>query len=56
MATITLTLSALLALLFGILILIWPRSLNYFIAVYLILVGILGLFGGYYAGDLWPFY
>jgi hypothetical protein len=32
------------ALLFGILILILPRLLNYLIAIYLILVGLTGLF------------
>jgi len=31
------------SLLFGILILIFPKFLNYFIAAYLIIVGILGL-------------
>lgn len=34
----------LIALLFGILILILPRLLNYLIAVYLILIGLSGLF------------
>ena len=34
----------LLALLAGILILVMPRVLNYVVAVYLILIGILGLF------------
>jgi hypothetical protein len=34
----------LVALLFGILILILPRLLNYLIAIYLILVGLAGLF------------
>jgi hypothetical protein len=34
----------LIALLFGILILILPRLLNYLIAIYLIFVGIVGLF------------
>ena len=34
----------LIALIFGILILLVPRILNYLIAVYLILVGIIGLF------------
>ncbi|HXL71602.1 MAG TPA: DUF3096 domain-containing protein [Rhizomicrobium sp.] len=32
------------ALLFGILILILPRLLNYLIAIYLILIGLVGLF------------
>ena len=31
------------ALIFGILILIFPKSLNYLIAIYLILVGLIGL-------------
>ena len=30
----------------GVLILIIPRLLNYIIAIYLIIVGLLGLFGG----------
>ena len=34
----------LIALIFGILILIVPRILNYLIAIYLILIGIIGLF------------
>ncbi len=34
----------LVALLFGILILILPRLLNYLIAIYLILIGLVGLF------------
>ena len=36
-----------LALVVGILILLVPRLLNYFVAVYLIAVGILGLMHGY---------
>lgn len=36
-------LSPLTALLFGILILIFPKFLNYFIAAYLIIIGLLGL-------------
>ena len=35
--------SPILALIFGILILIVPRFLNYFVAIYLILVGLIGL-------------
>ena len=35
--------SPLLALIFGILILIVPRFLNYLVAIYLILVGLIGL-------------
>jgi hypothetical protein len=34
----------LIALIFGILILLLPRILNYLVAIYLILVGIVGLF------------
>jgi hypothetical protein len=34
----------LLALLFGVLILILPRLLNYLVAIYLILIGLTGLF------------
>jgi hypothetical protein len=34
----------LVALIFGILILVIPRALNYLVAIYLILVGILGLY------------
>jgi hypothetical protein len=41
-----LTLAPIVALLAGIFILIMPRLLNYIIAIYLILTGLLGLFGG----------
>ncbi len=34
------------ALIAGILILIMPRLLNYIVAVYLIVIGLIGLFGG----------
>ncbi len=37
------TLQPLVALIFGILILIMPRLLNYLIAIYLIVVGVVGL-------------
>ncbi|HEY4442759.1 MAG TPA: DUF3096 domain-containing protein [Steroidobacteraceae bacterium] len=40
-----LTLAPLVALVAGILILIMPRLLNYIVAIYLILTGLLGLFG-----------
>ena len=36
----------LIALIAGILILIVPRLLNYIVAIYLIVIGLLGLFGG----------
>jgi Protein of unknown function (DUF3096) len=42
---ITLSLAPLVSLLAGVLILIAPRMLNYIVAVYLIVVGVLGLFG-----------
>ncbi len=42
---ITLSLAPLVSLLAGVLILIVPRLLNYIVAVYLIVVGLLGLFG-----------
>lgn len=38
------TIQPLVALLFGILILILPRLLNYLIAIYLIVIGLVGLF------------
>jgi hypothetical protein len=41
----TLTLGPLISLIAGILILIMPRLLNYIVAVYLIVIGIVGLFG-----------
>jgi hypothetical protein len=37
-------LAPILALLFGILILALPRFLNYFVAIYLIIIGLFGLF------------
>jgi hypothetical protein len=41
----TLSLGPLVALIAGILILVVPRLLNYIVAVYLIAIGLLGLFG-----------
>ena len=41
----TLSLAPLVSLIAGILILIVPRLLNYIVAIYLILIGLLGLFG-----------
>jgi len=41
-----LSLAPLVALLAGILILVMPRLLNYIVAIYLIVTGLLGLFGG----------
>ena len=43
---INLSLAPLVALLAGILILVMPRLLNYIVAIYLIVTGLLGLFGG----------
>lgn len=42
---INLSLAPLVSLLAGVLILIMPRMLNYIVAVYLIVVGVLGLVG-----------
>lgn len=40
------SLAPLVSLIAGILILIAPRLLNYIVAIYLILIGVIGLFGG----------
>jgi hypothetical protein len=42
---ITLGLTPLVSLIAGILILIMPRLLNFIVAVYLIVIGLIGLFG-----------
>ena len=42
---IHLSLTPLISLLAGILILVMPRLLNYIVAIYLILIGLVGLFG-----------
>lgn len=41
----TLSLTPLVSLIAGILILIVPRMLNYIVAIYLIVIGLIGLFG-----------
>jgi hypothetical protein len=41
-----LTIGPIVSLLAGILILVMPRLLNYIVAIYLIIIGLLGLFGG----------
>lgn len=46
---LTLSLGPLVSLIAGILILVMPRLLNYIVALYLIIMGLLGLFG---AGSL----
>jgi hypothetical protein len=43
---LNLTIGPLVALIAGILILAIPRLLNYIVALYLIVIGLLGLFGG----------
>ena len=43
---VNLSLAPIVALIAGILILVMPKLLNYIIALYLIVVGLLGLFGG----------
>jgi hypothetical protein len=47
--TITLGLTPLISLIAGILILVVPRLLNYIVAIYLIIIGLIGLAG---AGNL----
>ena len=42
---ITLTWGPLISLIAGILILLIPRLLNYIVAIYLIVIGVMGLFG-----------
>jgi hypothetical protein len=42
---INLTLAPLISLIAGILILVMPRLLNYIVALYLIVIGLIGLFG-----------
>jgi Protein of unknown function (DUF3096) len=44
--SINLSLGPLVSLIAGILILVMPRLLNYIIAIYLIVIGLIGLFGG----------
>ena len=43
---IHLALGPLVSLIAGILILVMPRLLNYIVAIYLIVIGLIGLFGG----------
>jgi hypothetical protein len=44
--TLTLSIGPVIALIAGILILLMPRLLNFIVAIYLILIGLIGLFGG----------
>lgn len=41
-----LALTPLISLIAGILILVMPRLLNYIVAIYLIVIGLVGIFGG----------
>jgi hypothetical protein len=43
---ITLSLATIVSLIAGILILLVPRLLNYIVAIYLIVIGLIGLFNG----------
>jgi hypothetical protein len=43
--TMTLALTPLISLIAGILILVVPRLLNYIVAIYLIVIGLVGIFG-----------
>jgi hypothetical protein len=45
MTNITLSLAPLVSLIAGILILVVPRLLNFIVAIYLIIIGLIGLFG-----------
>ena len=42
---INLTLAPLISLIAGVLILVMPRLLNFIVAIYLIIIGLIGLFG-----------
>ena len=42
---INLTLGPLISLIAGVLILVMPRLLNFIVAIYLIIIGLIGLFG-----------
>ena len=42
----TIALTPLISLIAGILILVVPRFLNYIVAIYLIIIGLVGIFGG----------
>ncbi len=44
---LNLAIAPLVALIAGILILVVPRLLNFIVAIYLIVIGLLGLFGGH---------
>lgn len=46
MDNLNVSLTPLISLIAGILILVAPRLLNYIVAIYLIVIGVVGLFGG----------
>lgn len=48
LVNLQLSIGPLVALIAGILILIVPRMLNYIVALYLIIIGVMGLFGGHF--------
>ena len=43
---VTLHIGSLMSLIAGILILVMPRLLNFIVALYLIIIGLIGIFGG----------
>ena len=45
--TVTLSLGPLVSLIAGVLILVLPRLLNYIVALYLILIGLIGILGAH---------
>lgn len=45
--TVTLSLGPLVSLIAGILILVLPRLLNYIVALYLVIIGLIGIFGAH---------
>ncbi|MFA5020249.1 MAG: DUF3096 domain-containing protein [Candidatus Pacearchaeota archaeon] len=47
MVSITLTLSGIIALVLGITVLIFPKFLRYAVGIYLILIGVIQLLGGF---------
>lgn len=47
MPTLSIAISGILAILAGIIVLVWRRSLNIVIGLYLILIGVLQTFGGF---------
>jgi len=47
MAAISLAINGILALIFGLVILVWPKALNLTVALYLIIIGIVQLVQGF---------